>query len=345
MKYITNILTIGILLLANPIFSQQDSIPTNYFGCYSATFGDEGSGNEVHYCFGINGDPFVVYKEIFAGLRYVTYYNVISFDKQTGKLVLKSDRMINVEEDIVRIEEDTSNTVELRIIKKGNTTSIEDDNFSNASILKSDALEFEILNQNGIPTKFKKAKLEAEKAKVELEKFNTIKFTETEIESEFIMLVRTCTFRNTVIIDSIFGDCIDPECSSMSVLKMIDGDKVKIELSQLFKNGGFDVEKIINSKAIENLKRFQDRNSEEFDDRYVNSVYQNYTFKGKKMYDSHMNQNFYTNQIELRYISEENKQFQFRTFVEIEEGENYQQGDGMLFIEITYEELLPYFAE
>jgi hypothetical protein len=191
----------------------------------------------------------------------------------------------------------------------------------------------------------KKALLEAEKAKVELEKFNTIKFTETEIESEFIMLVRTCTFRNIVIIDSIFGDCIDPECSSMSVLKMIDGDKVKIELSQLFKNGGFDVEKIINSKAIENLKRFQDRNSEEFDDRYVNSVYQNYTFKGKKVYDSYTNQNFYTNQIELRYISEKDKLFQFRTFVEIEEGENYQQGDGMLFIEITYEELLPYFAD
>ena len=146
-------------------------------------------------------------------------------------------------------------------------------------------------------------------------------------------------FRNIVIIDSIFGDCIDPECHSMSVLKRINGDEVKIELSQLFKNGGFDVEKIINSKAIENLKRFQDRNSEEFDHRYVNSVYQNYSFKGKKMFDS------YTNQIELRYISEEDKLFQFRTFVEIEQGENYQQGDGMLFSEITYEELLPYFAE
>jgi hypothetical protein len=131
----------------------------------------------------------------------------------------------------------------------------------------------------------------------------------------------------------------------MSVLKMINGDEVKIELSQLFKNGGANVEKIINSKAIENLKRFQDRNSEEFDHRYVNSVYQNYSFKGKEMFDASNNKYFYTNQIELRYISEENKLFQFRTFVEIEEGENYQQGDGMLFTEITYEELLPYFAD
>ena len=57
------------------------------------------------------------------------------------------------------------------------------------------------------------------------------------------------------------------------------------------------------------------------------------------MYDS------YANQIELRYIREEDKLFQFRTFVEIEQGENYQQGDGMLFIEISYQDLLPYFAE
>ena len=125
----------------------------------------------------------------------------------------------------------------------------------------------------------------------------------------------------------------------MPFYEMVNGKQVKIELSQLFKNGGMDVEKIINSKSIVNLKRFQDRNSEEFDQRYVNSVYQNYTFKGKKMYDSS------TNQIELRYIREEDKVFQFRTFVEIEQGENYQQGDGMLFSELTYEELLPYFAE
>ena len=339
MKSITNILTIGIFLFANPIFAQEDSIPTNYFGCYSATFGDEGSGNEIHYCFGINGDPSIVYKEIFAGLRYATYYRVNTFDKQTGKLVLKSDRRISIEEDIVSIEEDTANTIELQIIEKGNTIIIQDDNFSDANIVKSDALVFEILNRNGLPTKFKKALVEAEKGKVELEKFNTIIFSETEVESEFTMLVRTCTFRNIVIIDSIFGDCIDPECSSMSVLKMINGNQVEIELSQLFKNGGIDVEKIINSKSIENLKRFQDRNSEEFDQRYVNSVYQNYTFKGKKMYDS------YANQIELRYIREEDKLFQFRTFVEIEQGENYQQGDGMLFIEISYQDLLPYFAE
>ncbi len=51
------------------------------------------------------------------------------------------------------------------------------------------------------------------------------------------------------------------------------------------------------------------------------------------------------NQIELRNISEEDNLFQFRTFVEIEEGENYQQGDGMMFIEISYQDLLPYFAE
>jgi hypothetical protein len=192
---------------------------------------------------------------------------------------------------------------------------------------------------------FKKALLESEKAKVLLEKYNKIQFTEKKVESELPVLIRTCMFRNIVIIDSIFGDCIDPECSSKSILKIINGNQVEIELSQLFKNGGIDVEKIINSKSIENLKRFQDRNSEEFDQRYVNSIYQNYTFKGKKMYDSYTKQNFFTNQIELRYIREEDKLFQFRTFVEIEVGENYQQGDGMLFSEITYEELLPYFAE
>jgi hypothetical protein len=339
MKSIINILTIGILLFANPIFAQEDSIPTNYFGCYSATFGDEGSGNEIHYCFGINGDPSIVYKEIFAGARYATYYRVSSFDKQNGKLVLKSDRRISIEEDNVSIEEDTTNSIELQIIEKGNTIIIQDDNFSDANIVKSEALEFEILNRNGLPTKFNNVLVEAEKAKVESEKFDTITFSETEIESDFTIIVRTCMFRNIVIIDSIFGDCIDPECHSMSVLKRINGDEVKIELSQLFKNGGLDVEKIINSKSIENLKRFQDRNSEEFDQRYVNSVYQNHSFKGKKMYDS------YTNQIELRYISEEDKLFQFRTFVEIEQGDYYQQGDGMLFIEISYQDLLPYFVE
>ena len=339
MKYITNILISGILLFANPIFAQQDSIPTNYFGLYTASIGHEDSGDEVNYCFGINGDPLIVYKEIFAGLRYATYYNVISFDKQTGKLVLKSDRIIRIEEDIISIEEDTTNTIELQVIKKGNTVIIQENNFSDINIVKSDALEFEILNRNGISVKFKKAAVKVEKVNVEVEKYNTIKFTETEIESELAITVRSYTFRNIVIIDSIFEDCIDPECHSMSVLKMVNGKQVKIELSQLFKNGGMDVEKIINSKSIVNLKRFQDRNSGEFDQRYVNSVYQNHTFKGKKMYDS------YANQIELRYINEEDKLFQFRTFVEIEQGENYQQGDGMLFSELTYEELLPYFAE
>ena len=157
MKSITIILSIGILLFANPIFAQEDSIPTNYFGCYSATFGDEGSGNEIHYCFGINGDPSIVYKEIFAGARYATYYRVSSFDKQNGKLVLKSDRRISIEEDIVSIEEDTASTIELQILEKGNTIIIQDDNFSDANIVKSDELEFEILNQNGIPVKYKKA--------------------------------------------------------------------------------------------------------------------------------------------------------------------------------------------
>ena len=155
MKSITHILTIGIFLFANPLLAQLESIPTNYFGCYSASSGDEGSGNEIHYCFGINGDPSIVYKEIFAGLRYATYYNVISFDKQTGKLVLKSDRIIRIEEDIMSIEEDTTNTIELQIIKKGNTVTIQDDNFSDINIVKSDALEFEILNRNGISVKFK----------------------------------------------------------------------------------------------------------------------------------------------------------------------------------------------
>lgn len=162
MKSKTNILTIGIFLFTNPIFAQEDSIPTNYFGCYSAAFGDEGSGNEIHYCFGINGDPSIVYKEIVAGARYATYYSVSSFDKQTGKLVLKSDRRISIEEDIVSIEEDTTNTIELQILEKGNTIMIQDDNLSDANIVKSDALEFEILNRNGVPKKFKKALVEAE---------------------------------------------------------------------------------------------------------------------------------------------------------------------------------------
>ena len=51
------------------------------------------------------------------------------------------------------------------------------------------------------------------------------------------------------------------------------------------------------------------------------------------------------NRIELRYIREEDKLFQFRTFVDIEQGDYYQQGDGMLFIGISYQDLLPYFAE
>jgi hypothetical protein len=155
MKSITHILTIGIFLFANPIIAQQDSIPTNYFGCYSSTFGDEGSGNEIHYCFGINGDPSIVYKEIFAGARYATYYSVISFDKQNGKLILKSNRIINIEEAIVSIEEDTTSIIELQIFDKANKIILKDDNFSDADILKSGGLEFEILNRNGISVKFK----------------------------------------------------------------------------------------------------------------------------------------------------------------------------------------------
>jgi hypothetical protein len=155
MKYINNILISGILLFENPIFAQQDSIPTNYFGCYSSTFGDEGTGNEIHYCFGLNGDPSIVYKDIFAGLRYATYYSVITFDKQNGKLVLKSNRIINIEEDIVSIEEDTTSIIELQIFEKANKLILKDDNFSGLNIVKSDALEFEILNRNGISVKFK----------------------------------------------------------------------------------------------------------------------------------------------------------------------------------------------
>jgi hypothetical protein len=75
------------------------------------------------------------------------------------------------------------------MIKNGNTLIIQDDNFSDASIVKSDTLDFEILNRNGLPTRLKKALVEAEKAKVELEKFNIITFSETEIESYFTITV------------------------------------------------------------------------------------------------------------------------------------------------------------
>jgi hypothetical protein len=47
----------------------------------------------------------------------------------------------------------------LQIFEKGNKIILKDDNFSDLNIVKSESLEFEILNRNCISVKFKKALL------------------------------------------------------------------------------------------------------------------------------------------------------------------------------------------
>jgi hypothetical protein len=73
-----------MLLFANPLLAELESIPTNYFDCYSSAFGHGGSGNKIHNCFGINGYTSIVYKEIFAGcvmrLITVSFYLISKID-------------------------------------------------------------------------------------------------------------------------------------------------------------------------------------------------------------------------------------------------------------------------
>ena len=87
------ILTILALIIVTSINAQTNSIPKEYYGMYSATFGDEGSGNEVNYVLFMDStsNEQNVYKEIFHGSgNKATYYTVKSFNQQNGEMILNS---------------------------------------------------------------------------------------------------------------------------------------------------------------------------------------------------------------------------------------------------------------
>jgi hypothetical protein len=130
--------------------AQNDSISKGYFGLYSSPINDAESGDEMVFYFGNDSNNnLTIYKEAFvAGNNYATYFKLISFDKQTGKTILKSEKVVISEEGTISIENDDTQLLELFFLKKSNGTVIQGD-FHEADFVKSAATSFSILGADG----------------------------------------------------------------------------------------------------------------------------------------------------------------------------------------------------
>ena len=155
MKNMKSLLTILMVMFLSVALAQNDSLTSEYFGLYSATIGDEDSGNEAHFLVGVSGDKFAVYKEIFVEAQYATYYRIVSFDKKTGKLVAKSEVTILVEDGLTSIDKDNSMIIELFFVRKGSGYVIRTDDFVNINFVKEKPIKVTILSRKGIPINVK----------------------------------------------------------------------------------------------------------------------------------------------------------------------------------------------
>ena len=153
MKNIKSLLVVALVIFLNVALAQNDSLTSEYFGLYSATVGDEDSGNEANFIVGVNGDKFAVYKDVFAETHYATYYKVISFDKKSGKLIAKSEISISVEDGLTNVNKDSTIVVELFFIRQGDNFVLRTDDYFNIDFIKNKPIETTILSRKGIPTK------------------------------------------------------------------------------------------------------------------------------------------------------------------------------------------------
>ena len=155
------ILTFLALIIVTSTSAQTNSIPKEYYGIYSSTFGDEGSGNQVNYVLFMDStsNELNVYKEIFHGSgNNATYYTVKSFNQQNGEIILKSKLTISfdAESNETTILTDTTGKVKL-IFKKDKSNKyyfIDSDGPAPEGIVVfSDAISITIFNEKGIRNK------------------------------------------------------------------------------------------------------------------------------------------------------------------------------------------------
>jgi hypothetical protein len=141
------------MIFFNIAIAQNDTIPNEFFGLYSGSIGHEDSGDEMFLSIGVNGDKSTIYKEIFAGNKYVTYFKINSFDKKSGILKCQSEVRINIEDDMITIEDDSSLVAELILIKKDGNIILKCEDFADTEFLKitGNAFDKMILNKRGIP--------------------------------------------------------------------------------------------------------------------------------------------------------------------------------------------------
>jgi hypothetical protein len=177
----------------------------------------------------------------------------------------------------------------------------------------------------------------------ETRKNGVLHCVETEnpnVENELSFLqVNTCTYLNFKFIDSLYGDCVYPDCFKFSFFKLVNNQYVEIQLYELFNDKIALLEQEINRRCLLELKKFQNPKSGEYDNTYKSSVYKNHAFKGIK------NQwGEYSQLIDFFSINEEG--ISFRTFVEFDKlnGE-FKRDDGWLFATFTFEEITPYLSK
>jgi hypothetical protein len=155
MKNIKSLLIVALVIFLNVALAQNDSLTSEYLGFYSATIGDEDSGNEAYFVVGVNEDKFAVYKGVFSETHYATYYKIISFDKKTGKLVAKSELVIFVEDELTKINKDSTIVIELFFVRQGNKFVLRTDDYYNINFIKEKPIEAIILSKKGTPIKAK----------------------------------------------------------------------------------------------------------------------------------------------------------------------------------------------
>jgi hypothetical protein len=130
---------------------ENDSIPAEVFGSYYSSIGHGEYGDELHFTIGVNGDKKSIYREYYVGNHYFTYFKILSFDTKTGTIKAQSELKIVLEDEFLRTEEDSSEMIELTIIKRGDTMILKSEKHIENDFFKYNPVNKMIYSKTGLP--------------------------------------------------------------------------------------------------------------------------------------------------------------------------------------------------
>jgi hypothetical protein len=161
-----------------------------------------------------------------------------------------------------------------------------------------------------------------------------IECVEKEITNDKIesgsMFIRTCIYQNFKFVDSIYSDCLYPECFRYSFFKRINDLYEAVDLKDMFNEKRPLLEEEINSRSIKELNELKNIRSNKYDEKYKLTAYKNHTFNDAKS--------------KIEFFSIDENGITFRTFIQtITNGKQSNKVDEWLLINFSFDEISNYW--